>query len=145
MSHRRSQIRDQVVALLDAIPAYTGKVFKTRLTPVSEDMLPCLCVYAMEEASGIETLARHMNRVVTVAVDIILASPSGLDDQGDAIALEVEKKLGANPQLAGLARDCELTGTRLSVDASGERKHGHVVLTYQVTYRSRSDDPALEN
>ena len=142
--HLRQQIRAAVVASLNAVAGFTGRVHATRLTPFDQKLLPRLCVYTTEEKSGLDT-ASGLMRQVTLQIELLVAGFDQLDDVVDGHAVNIEKALGANRTLGGLAFDCELTATTLSTHMDGEKKTGRGLLTYLVTYRSSAADPEINN
>jgi hypothetical protein len=145
MAHLRKQIRAEVVATLDAVPRLNTRVHKTRLKPFAQNMLPRVCVYTTEEASGSDGTAHALQRQMSLTVEIILAANEAIDDAVDDLAELIETALAADRSRGGLAFDTTLTSTRLSVHQEGEEKTGHGVLTYAVIYRSARANPANTN
>lgn len=142
--HQRQQIRAAVVATLNAVPAFANRVHATRLTPFDQKLLPRVCVYTLNENSGLDT-ASELLRQVSLQIEVIVAGFDQLDDVIDGHAVSIEKAIGANRTLGGAAFDCELTATALSTHMDGEKKTGHGKLTYQVTYRTSAGDPEVNN
>jgi hypothetical protein len=140
MSHVRSQIRDQFVAILKAgVPLVTRRVFGTRVYPLTQAKLPAITVTASAETSQLMTMggsmgARSLDRTVDITVSIYENSTASLDGTIDAIAVQVEEAIGADYTLGGIAKHSVLTST--SIDFSGETEQpvGIATLTFAVRY-----------
>jgi len=140
MSHVRSQIRDQFVAILKAgVPLVTRRVYGTRVYPLTQAKLPAITVTASAEASQLMTMgasmgARSLDRTVDITVSIYENATASLDSTIDAIAVQVEEAIGADYTLGGIAKHSVLTST--SIDFSGETEQpvGIATLTFAVRY-----------
>jgi hypothetical protein len=148
MAHERQEIRNAVVAQLVGPSTYVTtaagpRVFKTRGGPVREADLPCLCVFAESEsvdASNTSTTRRSLKLVVEGYVKV--APGADLDAAMDALALQVETAMDADPYLAGCARYIELSSTTLETSVLGSQPMGRAALEYTVHYEApiRVDD-----
>ncbi len=140
MSHVRSQIRDQFVAILKAgVPLVTRRVYGTRVYPLTQAKMPAITVTASAEASQLMTMgasmgARSLDRTVEIMVSIYENATASLDSTIDAIAVQVEEAIGADYTLGGIAKHSVLTST--SIDFSGETEQpvGIATLTFAVRY-----------
>lgn len=138
MPHVRKIIRDAVVSRLTGLSATGARVYPTRTYPVDVDSLPALCVYTLSEESSVDSLGtnRGLSRRLDLIVEAVARVNATLDDTLDAIALEIETAIAADPTLGGLAKDCTLASTRIAVRGEAEKETGAAVLTYSVTYRT---------
>ena len=64
-----------------------------------------------------------------------------LDPALDTIAAEVEVAIDGDDTLGGIATDTILQSTTKSVDPSGDRRTGHLTLTYAVRAMTAIGDP----
>lgn len=142
--HVRKQIRDRAAVLLTDLTTTGDRVFKTRTLKVPADKLPCLLIYTLEEDSELVTMAADptlMREAGLVIVGLAQAA-ANLDDLLDRIAAEVETALGADPKLAGLAKNSWLEETAVSPAGEGEQEQGSIALTFTVQYTTKRSDPA---
>lgn len=140
MTHKRKDIRDAVVAILNGASIVgAGKVFSNRSTPVAVEDLPFINVMVIGESSepqdfGTEKLMRDLTLVVQVAQKD--EDNESLDDELDSLAEDVEDALKADTSLQGKATDSYLSATELIVDGDGEVTIGVVSMTYRVRYEA---------
>lgn len=142
MAHRRKQIRDAIAARLEAVPAFAGRVYVTRLYPVLEmEELPVIAVYTIEEASERDAFPNMLMRDLGVAVDVFDRGSDTLDDDLDAHAALIEPAMGEDARFGGLAVDSWLEGTEVQTGAEGEVVLGRMRLRYRVQYRCPVGQP----
>jgi len=146
MAHARKQIRDKVKALLDAVPAFAGRVSSTRRLPLEAAQMPQVSVYSAgeggDESSTRMTLARAQMRVLTLIVDVYVNEVAALDDVLDGHAVLVETALMASPRLGNLTFDFDIVGTELGVvDENVTEPLGLVRLRFEARYRTAFGSP----
>jgi len=142
MSHVRQQIRDRIATILTSgVTLVSSRVYKTRVYPLSQAKLPAVTVYVGAESSilmtmGVKTLMRDLE----VSIDVYENANASLDDNLDAIAVQIEETIGADFTLNGLAKQSVLTST--SIDFSGETEQpvGIARLTFTIRYITSVDD-----
>ena len=107
MAHLRKQIRDNVVTALTGLSTTGSRVYASRVYPMAAANLPGLCVYAKSEEVETTTITRPRTqlRTLTLSVEGFAVATSGLDNTLDAISLEVEEALAADPSRSSLAKD----------------------------------------
>lgn len=132
MTHRRNRIRDAVTALLADIPAAGGRVYNSRVFPLRD--LPAIAVYTLREGSTLATLRRRTTRILQVVIDIHAQATERVDDDLDAIATEVEKRLEADWQLSGLAINSAIDSTVIGLSGEAQKATGLARLTYEYEY-----------
>lgn len=138
-THQRQAIREAVVAQLRGKTGAEDRVFTTRAVPWKKTELPGIAVYTLEEAVGsARTLPRELVRTLTLAVLGVVSDgvdAGNTDDQLDALALEIESAMHADPTFGGSpAEDSMLTSTAIEVTEDQGRPLGVVRLTYEVRY-----------
>lgn len=146
MSHARQQIRDRIIALLDAVPTFNGRVTATRRMPVKDAGLPAVAVYTAseggQEASQRQTLSRTQSRRLSVLVDVYGSDVAALDDQLDGYAVLVETALLVSPRLGDLVWDADLANTEVGlVEENVTEPMGLIRMRFDVTYRTRPGAP----
>lgn len=133
--HDRQAIREAVVAQLAGKTAAAERVFKTREVPWRTAELPGIAVYANEETAEPASITqRDLRRTLSVAVLAVVSISEDVDDALDALALEIEMAMAADPQLGGAAFDSWLTGTKIEMTNAQGRLIGCVELTFDVRY-----------
>jgi len=75
VAHVRTQIRDRVGSVLaGAVTLVSGRVYKSRVYPLSADNLPALTVLTGSESSGLMAMgAKTLDRTVTIFVDCYIS------------------------------------------------------------------------
>jgi hypothetical protein len=148
--HPRQEIREALVAALtgtaDPRPTAAGeRVFETRFVPWRTAQLPAISVYAtaeqVEEGSK-STAPRELTRWVSMTVDAVVVASENADDELDALCLEIETAIHADPTLAGKASDCILTSTELGTIADTGRPMAAAQLVYEVSYITAAPESA---
>jgi hypothetical protein len=142
MSHVRKQIRDRIATILTSgVTLVSSRVYKTRVYPLSQAKLPAVTVYVGSESSGLMTIGvKTLMRDLEVSIDVYENANASLDDNLDAIAVQIEETIGADFTLNGLAKQSVLTST--SIDFSGETEQpvGIARLTFTIRYITSVDD-----
>ena len=152
-AHLRNQIRDAVVSLLRGARLTGARVYPTRRFPLQPEHLPALLVYTLAEDAGPETIGspRFLSRDLDLVIEGVAQDNDTLDGLLDSLADVIETRLGAALEdpasaLRGLVRTGALQRTEIVVrppQQPDEAGTGHIVLTYRVNYRTRSNDPKL--
>lgn len=156
--HARKQIRAATVSVLQTITGLSSigqHVFPTRRMPLQDEHLPALLVYTTTEASAAETLSgpRHLSRDLDLLIEGVAQDTTQIDAVLDDIAAAVETAMGAafadpTSTLRQLLRVGTLVNTQVGFrppQSQDEAGTGHIVLTYRVNYRTRSENPTLIN
>ena len=137
--HSRTQIRDHVVTQLAGIGA---TVSKSRIHNLQTADLPAVIVYTLSEASVPVTIKRTQERTLQLIIDIHVRSIAGdVDDDVDALCVEVEKAIEADWQFNRLALRPALVQTEIGISGEAEGRHGLAQLTYAVVYRTDPTAP----
>lgn len=147
MAHVRKQIRDAIAARLATDAALVGgRVYASRVYPLSEANIPCLAIYTTSESSGLRTMGSiTMSREMDVQIDIVVRATDTFDDDVDAIAVQVEESIGADIRLGGLVKDIVLTATQIEYDGDAERPIGVASLTFSTRYVTSIEDVETAN
>ncbi len=157
MAHRRKEIRDAVIAALlgeDAPTSYPtlaeDRVVNNRVSAWPVRLLslgPAISVYAVEEGvvpASKQTAPKRLERQLQLAIEAaVVASPAGdVDDTCDAIAVEIERVMHADPTFGGLCGESILVQTDIEVNGDGATEVGNIRLLYEVTYYTNAPDEA---
>lgn len=135
-THPRQEIREAVVArLLDATRAQS-RVYPTREVPWRRTELPAIAVYALSEGADSSRIPGDYVRTVAVAILACVSVSDKVDDELDAIALEIETAIATDTTFGGKAVDAYLTETVIEVTEEQGRPLGAVRLTYDVRYQT---------
>lgn len=143
MSHARTQIRQAVVALLNGNTEAGNRVFSSRVHPLDDAKLPALLVYTPQENIGERSMQRPrtQERQLQLAVEGYLKARGDIDAEADALVLEVEQLIAADPSLAGLVKDISLESTATQLSGEGERPVAVITLTFAVLYCVKENAP----
>lgn len=144
-THPRENIRAAVVTALKDNTDVGSKVYPSRVIPVAQDELPLILVYANSEAIEIyQESPREYERVLSLSVEMCADADENLDNELDALALQVEHRLMQDHTLGELCRDVVLKGCELTVSADGDTPIGSCVLTYEITYYTMAVADSIE-
>ncbi|MFH0750669.1 MAG: hypothetical protein V2B17_02420, partial [Chloroflexota bacterium] len=110
--HQRAVLRNAVVAALKAASTSAEqRVFASRMTPYQRVGLPAVSVYTLSETSDDQqTAPRELKRAAQLVIEAVLEQTAEVDDALDAMALELERALHADPTFGGACSDSTLTG-----------------------------------
>ena len=142
MAHVRKQIRDKFTELLSAgVPLVSTRVYGSRVYPLTEAKLPAIPVYAGGETSGLQTMGlKTLTRTVSVSVDVYARATQTLDDDLDAICVQVEEAIAAQYTLNGLSKNTVLSSTDIDFSGEAEQPVGVARLNFDVLYHTDIDD-----
>lgn len=140
MAHQRELIRYAAIAALTGATAAGARVYNTRVDPHRKGALPALSVYTLgEESADTGSAPRELARATRMEVAGWVAGvDSGeVADAMDALAVEIEAAMDADPYLGGAASDSVLEGTTIEIREDDGRSSpliGIITLTYSVSY-----------
>jgi hypothetical protein len=138
-THPRETIRKAVVTILERARTDAGdNVFPTREVPWRSVELPGIAVYSLEESSTQQHQDAELVRQVVLAIHAVVRLTEGVDDALDALSLQIEKAMAADPTLGGTALLSHLAGTEISVDETTARPVGAIRLAYEVRYHTNA-------
>lgn len=143
MAHVRQQIREQVVTTVTGLTTTGSNVYDTRVYPLDDGSLPALSVYATDEVIDEDhtEIGSEQQRELQVVIEGRCKDTTQIEDTLDLIAKEVEVAVSADRSLGGLAYDCRLQRTELSVDDEAEQPLGLMRMEWRVWYRVTATDP----
>lgn len=145
MLHRRQLIREAAAAALKGKTDAGDRVYETRLVPYRLLELPAIAVYSLDESTeeaSRSTAPRELERDLELAIEGAVKQGENVDDAMDALALEIERVMHADPTLGGVASDTFLSGTEFFVDVESDRPAGVIRLVYRTRYYTQAPDPA---
>ena len=79
-------------------------------------------------------------RTLTVNVDVYALATANLDNDLDAICVQVEEAIAADFSLSGLAKTTVLSGTEIDFSGEAEQPVGVARLNFSVVYSTDIDD-----
>jgi hypothetical protein len=154
--HKRQQIRTAAkTALIGATgisPSITyatdagTRVYATRVIPFRRIESPALAVYTNSETvADNQTAPRELERTVNLVVEIMYrqdGQADNVDDALDALCLQIEKAMHADPTLGGIASDCVLRECEPEFFEEGDAVIGSMKLTYSTRYYTYAPEAA---
>lgn len=142
MAHVRKQIRDRVASVLSAsVGLVSGRVYASRVYPLTDAALPAVTVYTGAETSGLMAMGTvTLQRELSITVDAYVKSAVTFDDDVDAICVQIEDAIGSDFRVNGLAKDIVLSSTEVDFSSEGEKPVGVARLTFTVRYVTSIED-----
>lgn len=142
MAHVRKQIRDQVASVLSAsVSLVSGRVYASRVYPLTDAALPAVTVYTGAESSALVTMGTiTLQRDLSITVDAYVKSTTTFDDDVDALCVQIEDAIGADFRVNGLAKDIVLSSTEIDFSSEAEQPVGVARLTFTVRYVTSISD-----
>ena len=136
MAHVRKQIRDRMESILSTgVTSVSGRVYASRIYPMTGPDLPAVAIYTASETSGLQTMGtRTLAREISLNVDAYVRVTATFDDTIDALCVEIEETVAADYTLNGLVKDAILTSTEIDFDGESEKPVGVARLTYTIRY-----------
>jgi hypothetical protein len=142
--HLRKRIRDDVASALTGLATTGANVVRAPFYPQgAAAKLPGLAIRSGEEAvDEDEGVIGQSARTYQVEVEVAIQATQDLDDQLDAILVEVEEALAADHTRGGLAEDTRYVGTGSPEYAPDQQNPvAFVVITFEIDYRVPVGDP----
>lgn len=143
MSHARTQIRQAVIALLKGNTSAGNNVFEARVYPIDDPKLPALLVYTKLETLGEQSMSRPrtQHRELRLSIEVYVKARGKVDEDTDALALEIEQLIAADVTLGGLVKDMVLDTTETQFSDDGERPVAVAVMNYAILYTVKEHQP----
>lgn len=145
--HKRAEIKDKVVEMLQASGSAITRVYKARYLDLPRSLFPAACVYCPEDVSEKAPTDEHYNRNAKVIIVIYCigydASEEGettgqrdIDTELDDITKEVETIFNKKFQtLEGTVYQMNAVSTKYSVDTKTEDIIGIATMEYEAQYK----------
>ena len=133
MTHRRSEIRAQIVTVLSAHPDLT-EFFVSRGRPVSERKAPYLAVVINSESASRKSDYPSESRVLDVRILLVVKAAAGTDDVLDGLAETVESLMAVDPRFSALAERSDYQGTAFDFESGAAGDLASCELRYNVEY-----------
>lgn len=130
--HERQTIREAVVAMLKGATEAGDSVYASRMAPWLMGELPAISVFTREENCPRE-YTNDQRRNMRLGVSLACAGAEAVDNDLDALALEVERLMAANPKAGGA---WEIAYSEMSVEVVEEQRQpiAAATLTFDVLY-----------
>lgn len=136
MPHARKSIRDAASSLLISGATTAGtNVYVNRSTKFWQSELPAILI-----SNGVETAeprgmgTRESYRTFNLQIEVRVEVNDTVDDDTDAICLQVENIIKANPNLSNTCTSLIYRGTEPIYDANGEKEIGKAIMNYEIKY-----------
>lgn len=140
MSATRKAIRAAIVAALKAADTSAGQgVFGNRATPLWDEPLPCILVYARdEEPEPMDDTGEAADFCdALISIEARIEATENLDDTLDDVAQEIRDVMRAEGTWGGLAVRTVYAGSEIDTDFSAKKAFGAVRLNFSVPYVDR--------
>src|SRR5690606_13562113 len=139
----RTQIRQAVIALLKGNTSAGNNVFEARVYPINDPKLPALLVYTKLETLGEQSMSRPrtQQRELRLSIEVYVKARGKVDEDTDALALEIEHLIAADVTLGGLVKDMVLDTTETQFSDDGERPVAVAFINYAILYTVKEHQP----
>ena len=136
MAHINQQIRDRVAAIIEAVPFFSGRVYKMRSYALDDAKLPAAVVYTNSQSSSLATIGyRTLRGSLDLVVEIYIKGASAtIADQIDDACVLIEDAIGSDFSLNGLVKSCILSESNIDISVEGEKPIANARLSYAVDY-----------
>ncbi len=144
MTHIRRQVRDDLVTTLTGLGLTRSNVFTGRAHAIAEASLPALFIRTPSEESMFDNMGSDpaYQRNITASIGILAAGDEDVGNTLDAIAVQVENAIHADPTLGGTADDLMLVSTETDPPAGdGDQIANAMELTFIIETRTARSDP----
>jgi len=136
--HPRTVIRKAVAALLAGKTAAGQNVYTSRVEAFGSRHLPAISIYTTDEdADTGDTSPRRYTRTPDVVVQAVFEVDEHLDDAMDAMSLQIEAVLLAEPTWGGVADDSVLVKSAMYLAENGRSEFGCLSLTFRAEYDTK--------
>lgn len=141
-NHLRRQIREAAAGALNGLTTTGANVFESRTHELQDAELPALRIYTNNEdlVIGSQGANRLLDRDLELVVEGCSKRTSNLDDELDAIILEVEVRIAANQGLAG-AKRIQLRRIEIDMEGEAEKEVGVARMIFSVFYQAALATP----
>lgn len=145
--HKRAEIKDKIVAMIQESGGSFVKVYKSRYLPVNPNNFPAAAAYCPEDLSEKAVTNEHYNRTAKAVIMIYAlgydpdeagenTGQRDIDTELDDLTAEVEGIFNTQIQtLEGVAYQMNLTRTSYMVDDKTENITGIAKMEYDVDYK----------
>lgn len=134
--HPRQLIRVAAVAQLVGKTAAQDRVFKTKVTPWKQQQMPGIAVYTLEEDNTPRLPDLDRDLTLSILGVVEHRDDVDVDDELDALALEIEDAVNADPTIGGTATLTFLSNTKIDLVDEQGRPVGAVRLNFTAKYRT---------
>lgn len=142
MDHKRKTIREKIVQLLKDGATVAGQnVFSNRAHALYATELPSIIVYSGDEDSEfLNPPENRLKRTMSVFIEMALEQTASIEDEIDALCLQVEQIIKPKNELdrlyANLVQSVELKKTETGIFEKADKVIGSAKLTYSFEYET---------
>lgn len=143
MPHQRTLIRQAAKAALLGNTSAGPRVHTSRIVAWRPKDLPAIAIYTLEEPvdpDSASSAPRELRRSLTLAIEVAAVQQESIDDELDALALQIERAIHADWTLGDTAADTILANTNVEIMAEGEKIIGVMRIEFTVTYYTFAPD-----
>lgn len=136
--HPRTLIRAKFLALIDSISVFKGRVYESRVYPVSAKKLPAVLVYTTTESNsplGYD-YTRELTRETTLNIEVLA---NGGDLEVDRFCEKIETIIANDEWLHDEPISCYLANTNIELSGSGEKARVTATMRYQISLLSNEN------
>lgn len=140
MKHARQTIREAAATALSGIT--TATIYTSRVYPMIS--LPVISIFANQETSESENeligSPQRYSRRLILQVEVACEAVSGVDDDVDDFAAQIEAAMASDLTLGGSCTDSTLRSTAIDLDGNSETPIALARIQYEVWYRTTAED-----
>ncbi len=146
MTHVRQQVRNKITEVVNGILSFDNNVFENRTYELRKEELPAAIIFSgpeiIERATEKHRQPGLQKRKIETSIYVFARSPQNIGDLVDALAVEVEEAIFADPTLGGLAAETIVLDCVTHIDAESDVPVGALRIALQSTVFTREGNPS---
>lgn len=142
LGHARRRIRDRAVRQLTGLPTTAANVSAGSPYAIDRAEFPALCVDVTSETAAPDFQSFGMEARQVELTVIVNAEGEDAEDALDRASNEIETALLTDPQMGGVAINCEFLRTVWSMSPDAAKRAFEMRMTFGVTYQFRTGSSA---
>ena len=142
MAHVRKQIRDRISSLLSSeVAAVSGRVFTSRVYPLSEEKMPCISVNTNSENASIMTMGlKTYDRSCEVNVDLYVSAKDTYAEDIDDLLVSILEAIALDTALQSLVKTVFPSGKEIEFSGDTHTPVAICRLTFIARYVTSLQD-----
>lgn len=136
MAHVRKQIRDALATLLTSnVAAVSGRVFTSRVYPLTNASLPAIGVHTNSESAALMTMGvKTYDRELSISVDCYVSATDTYAGDVDDLSVAIREAVAKDTTLSGIVKT--IFPINMEIEFSGDTESPVAVgrLTFAARY-----------
>ena len=135
MGNNRTAIRAALKTMLSGHTSAGTNVYTNRETSLWQSEVPAILIYSEEEPATREGLqSKRYIRTLHLTIKAKVEGSASVDDDLDALLLEIETLISADESLGGTVYSAVQTTTKITINSDGEQDVGVGEISLECQY-----------